>query len=107
MKNLKFAALSFAILLPFIFHGVVVTRDANFSMSNTSVDDLINSANNAFVKAEREVFDTQPKPDEDIIRPNPDPKKCPCRGTGKIVHGDGHTTECPFHGAGLIIKQHQ
>lgn len=107
MKNLKLAALSFALLLPFIFSGVIRTKDTNFSMSKTNVDDLVYSANNAFSKAEKEIFDIKPKPDENIIRPNPDPKKCPCKGTGRIIHGDGHTTECPFHGAGLIIKQHQ
>jgi hypothetical protein len=31
--------------------------------------------------------------------PHPDKDKCPCKGTGVITHGDGHTTECPYHGA--------
>lgn len=30
--------------------------------------------------------------------PNPDPAKCPCKGTGVITHGDGHKTPCPYHG---------
>ena len=29
--------------------------------------------------------------------PHEDPKKCVCGGSGKITHGDGHTTPCPFH----------
>lgn len=30
--------------------------------------------------------------------PHPDVDKCPCKGTGFITHGDGHKTECPYHG---------
>ena len=30
--------------------------------------------------------------------PDPDPKKCICKGSGIIVHGDGHKTVCPYHG---------
>ena len=39
------------------------------------------------------------KPDIPDLVPHEDPEKCPCKGTGVIVHGDGHETECPFHGA--------
>jgi len=38
------------------------------------------------------------KPDVPDLAPNEDPDKCPCKGTGKITHGDGHKTDCPFHG---------
>jgi hypothetical protein len=51
----------------------------------------------AFDKAEKEVYNVVVVPDEEILKPDPDPKKCPCKGSGKIVHGDGHTTECEFH----------
>ena len=27
--------------------------------------------------------------------PEPNPENCPCEGTGYIIHGDGHKTECP------------
>ena len=37
------------------------------------------------------IHDTTPKPD-------PDPAKCACEGTGLITHGDGHQTVCPYHG---------
>ena len=37
-------------------------------------------------------------PDIPDLAPNEDPEKCPCKGTGKITHGDGHQTDCPFHG---------
>lgn len=39
------------------------------------------------------------KPDVPDLVPHEDPDKCPCRGTGVITHGDGHKTECPFHGS--------
>ena len=38
------------------------------------------------------------KPNIPDLVPNEDPAKCPCKGTGKITHGDGHQTDCPFHG---------
>ena len=31
-----------------------------------------------------------------------DPNKCICKGTGIVVHGDGHTTKCVYHGKGDI-----
>ena len=45
---------------------------------------------------------TEAKVDPDVVPdlvPDPDAAKCPCKGTGIITHGDGHTTECPYHGA--------
>lgn len=59
-----------------------------------------------FDTAEEEVFDNDPIPD--IIGPNPDPKKCPCGGSGWIKQGDGHKTKCPYHGEGMAktIKDH-
>lgn len=49
----------------------------------------------AFNEAEKELLDI----DVPIvpIGPNEDPAKCPCKGSGVIVHGDGHETPCPFH----------
>jgi predicted metal-binding protein len=32
-----------------------------------------------------------------VIGPDEDPAKCVCKGTGVIIHGDGHKTPCPFH----------
>jgi len=64
----------------------------------------------SFDEAESQVFKKNPIPDVD--GPNPDPNKCPCKGTGVITHGDGHKTTCPYHGKkgqtihtdGLIIR---
>ena len=45
------------------------------------------------------IVNSQPKEEKDNNSgPNPDVKKCSCKGTGKITHGDGHKTECPYHG---------
>jgi hypothetical protein len=45
----------------------------------------------AFDKAEKEVYNVVVVPDEEIVEPDPDVKKCPCRGTGNIVH----VSNCP------------
>ena len=39
----------------------------------------------AFDKAEHEIYG-----EDEVVGPNPDPKKCVCGGSGIIVHGDGH-----------------
>ena len=46
----------------------------------------------AFSSAENKIF---PKLENE---PHPDVEKCPCKGSGKISQGDGHKTDCPFHG---------
>lgn len=51
----------------------------------------------SFDEAEKEIFKPIPRPD-DLPKPHPDPAKCICKGKGIIVHGDGHTTQCEFHG---------
>ena len=62
-------------------------------------DDIIKQVNIAFDKAEDEILNIGPKPDPapDPVGPDPDPDKCVCGGTGIITHGDGHTTDCPYH----------
>jgi hypothetical protein len=65
--------------------------DAAFS----DVTPMVNEANIAFEKAEKEILNVKP---DGIIRPDPDPVKCPCKGTGLIKQGDGHVTQCPYHG---------
>lgn len=56
----------------------------------------------AFNEAELKVFNKTPVPD--IIGPNEDATKCICKGTGIIIHGDGHKTQCPFHSRAGKIK---
>ncbi len=50
----------------------------------------------SFDKAEKEIYKTSPE--DEIVRPHEDPNKCPCKGSGIIIQGDGHKTVCPFHG---------
>ena len=76
--------------------------------SEKDISEKVNAANNAFQIAESEVFkdDVDPvTPDEDL-KPDPDADKCACKGTGKIVHGDGHHTPCPFHAVEVILQSH-
>jgi hypothetical protein len=73
------------------FDGEDVTN-----MYSSYVEEWQKEAKVAFDSAEKEIFIVAPKPD-DIIGPDPDPKKCACKGTGIIVHGDDHETPCPFH----------
>tara|TARA_B100000073_G_C23405028_1_gene440804 strand:- start:68 stop:481 length:414 start_codon:yes stop_codon:yes gene_type:complete len=49
---------------------------------------------NSFDEAEKKVFAV----DDEVLGPHPDKDKCICKGSGVIVHGDGHKTPCPYHG---------
>lgn len=68
------------------------------NMYSSYVEEWQNKAKSSFESAEKEVFAPKPipKPD-DIVGPHPDPTKCICKGTGIIVHGDGHKTPCEYH----------
>ena len=68
---------------------------------------IISSINDAFDEAEIEVFGLPPDPDDKPLGPDPNPKKCACKGTGVITHGDGHKTKCPFHSIELIMNKYQ
>ena len=66
------------------------------NLANDEIDTIIKKTNDAFDLAEKKVFPD--KPDDDPVGPHPDVEKCVCKGTGKITHGDGHQTDCPYHG---------
>ena len=71
----------------------------NLSTSGSSEDEvkkMIDDTVEAFEDAESKVFKKPVTPDVD--GPHPDADKCVCKGTGKITHGDGHTSPCPYHG---------
>lgn len=61
----------------------------------SDVTPVVEQANVAFKSAEDKILNI--KPDE-ILKPDPDPAKCICKGTGLIRHGDEHVTKCPYHG---------
>jgi hypothetical protein len=64
------------------------------NMYSSYVEEWQGQAKKAFDEAEPQVFKVAPKPDDGT---NPDASKCICKGTGIIVQGDGHKTQCPYH----------
>lgn len=75
-----------------------ISRDTDISIVYSSyVSEWKTKVSNAFDVAEKEVFSVKPTPKPDIVGPHPDPAKCICKGTGIIVHGDGHKTPCEYH----------
>jgi len=86
------------LILYFLFlTGCANNYSCNIDAAFSDVAPMVEEANKAFEKAEEKILNVQPKPD-DIIKPNPDAAKCPCKGTGVIKQGDGHSTPCPYHG---------
>jgi hypothetical protein len=74
----------------------VYSDDNILSMYSSLVKQWKEDIANAFDMAEKEVYNVVPSPNNEPV-PDPDPKKCACKGTGKIVQGDGHVTPCPYH----------
>lgn len=67
------------------------------NMYSSYIEEWKQQSNQAFTQAEKEIFKINPipKPDDGT---NPDASKCICKGSGIIVQGDGHKTQCPYHG---------
>lgn len=80
------------------------SKNENKGLTNEQSDVIMKDIENAFDKAELEILDGKPEPDDKPLRPDPDPKKCICQGTGKIIQGDGHVTSCPYHGSKDVPK---
>lgn len=74
-----------------------ISKEDIVKVYSSLVDQWKDEVVKAFDKAEAEVYNVNPKPDNTPVGPNEDPSKCVCKGTGKIIHGDGHTTPCPYH----------
>lgn len=95
-----------SILLFFMLMFTGIAHAASpINMYSDIVSEWHKSVITAFDKAEKEIFDIDPTPNPDVIVPDEDPEKCPCKGTGVITHGDGHTTECPYHGNQIRPKE--
>ena len=69
----------------------------NDGLTNDDIDIIIKDTESGFDKAEKEVLRVTPRPTPQPVGPDPDPEKCICKGTGKIVQGDGHVSPCPYH----------
>ena len=91
------AVIGTLVVIAFIFF----TNREKFSsnaLTNTDVDSIIVKVEKSFEDAESKILKPDnPKPDDKPIGPDPDAAKCICKGTGKIVQGDGHVSACPYH----------
>jgi len=68
-------------------------------LTNDQADVIIKQVEDAFDQTEKDILGKPVVPDDTPSGPDPDPKKCICKGTGKIVQGDGHVSRCPYHGS--------
>ena len=84
-------------LLLLVLVGCSYNYSCDIDAAFSDVTPMVNEANSAFKKAEDEILNIKPVTPDDVVIPDPDPKKCPCKGSGVITHGDGHTTQCPYH----------
>ena len=90
------------ILLSFIALQNIDVDKFNFSTDtptenvvNTTVQEFHPLVKTAFNEAEKKFLDVEIDEPEGM---HPDADKCICKGTGVIVHGDGHRTSCDYHG---------
>lgn len=75
-----------------------------FGLQDEEIQAIIIETTEGFIEAEKDVFEVPDVDPDDNLVPDPDPEKCPCGGSGRIVNGDGHVTPCPYHGAALNPK---
>ena len=81
-----------------------VSHDDILNYYEVDVKAFSKKVEDAFVKAENDVLNL-PAPDVTPDGgPHPDVDKCPCKGSGKIRHGDGHYTPCPYHSGDFGAK---
>lgn len=94
----KMIRLSIAVLL-FLAGTSIVAKNNDTELMQGQVDDILLDVHQAFNEAENDVLniDPEPEPEPEPLGPHPDASKCICKGTGIITHGDGHTTDCPYH----------
>jgi hypothetical protein len=96
MKNSIVLVLLLAISVFFFLPKNEMMKDANGKILNANVETLYPKIKEKFDEAEAKFL---PKVEKEIIVDiDKDPAKCVCKGTGKIIQGDGHVTICPYHG---------
>ena len=76
---------------------VFFSAKSSNGLTNEDAQATIATVNECFDKAEEKVFGNKPDNPDTPSGPDPDPEKCICKGTGKIVQGDGHVSDCPYH----------
>tara|TARA_Y100000592_G_scaffold20870_1_gene32079 strand:+ start:3775 stop:4134 length:360 start_codon:yes stop_codon:yes gene_type:complete len=79
-----------------IFGFIYFQREPKEALTASDVQPIIDKTEEAFKQAESKVLNIVPD-DIEPSGPDPDPEKCICKGTGKIVQGDGHVSDCPYH----------
>lgn len=87
------AIIGVLVIVGFIFFSSKSTE----GLTKDETQLIINTVNESFDKAEKKVFGDEPDGPDGPSGPDPDPDKCICQGTGKIIQGDGHVTPCPYH----------
>ena len=98
--NFKQRAIIGLVALVGVFYFGISQENSKKDLTNYDIESIIVEANKSFASAEAKVLGKTPVPDDDIpLGPDPDPKKCVCKGTGKIIQGDGHVSPCPYHSA--------
>ena len=78
-----------------IFGFIFFQREPKESLTSSDIQPIIDRTEQAFADAETIVLKVVP--DDEPVGPDPDPEKCICKGTGKIIQGDGHVSDCPYH----------
>tara|TARA_Y100000296_G_C5087040_1_gene212896 strand:+ start:179 stop:592 length:414 start_codon:yes stop_codon:yes gene_type:complete len=96
MKNVINSRATLGIGALCLYFGIFPPISSRNNLANDEINTIIKKTNDAFDLAETKVFPD--KPDDKPVGPHPDVEKCVCKGTGKITHGDGHQTDCPYHG---------
>ena len=94
----KMIRLTVAVLL-FLAGTSIVAKNNDVELVKGQVDGMLLDVHQAFNEAENDILNIEPdpEPDPEPLGPDPDASKCICKGTGIITHGDGHTTDCPYH----------
>jgi len=94
------ALLGAGVIAAFIFFSNP-SKTLNSGLTNDDIQSIIVTTEGAFDDAEQSILGGDkpvPPDDDEPTGPDPDPAKCICKGTGKIVQGDGHVSACPYHG---------
>jgi hypothetical protein len=94
MRKSAIVVTSIAVVLS-LFSMAVPSEGASEAGSAASCMNWVPTVSVQLAVASLSASDAPVSPD---LAPHPDADKCPCKGTGVITHGDGHTTECPYHG---------
>lgn len=75
-------------------------KNDSYGLTKDDINNIIIETQEGFISAEQQILEAEPDPviiPDEPQGPDPDVNKCICKGTGKILQGDGHVTPCPYH----------